>query len=169
LFVLIYYRSVEGLDVVDAATPESETNSESAMPPSSGELWGHHLMPAQVTVDCLLPNGIIVPIGCTRDTTLETIKTELWREAKKYPLYYYLSEPTSYIFVSITQDALREEFYDETRRLCDLRLFQLILKVVEPKGNREEKMLNYEIGKSKSFFLQCFPCGFKKVIIISSL
>ncbi|XP_064642424.1 phosphatidylinositol 4,5-bisphosphate 3-kinase catalytic subunit alpha isoform-like isoform X2 [Lineus longissimus] len=134
--------SSTGCDVVDAATPKYAV----VMPPSSGELWGHHLMPAQVTVDCLLPNGIIVPISCTRDTTLETIKTELWREAKKYPLFYLLAEPTSYIFVSITQDALREEYYDETRRLCDLRLFQLILKIVEPKGNREEKMLNYEIG-----------------------
>ena len=77
------------------------------------------------------------------------------------------------------QDAEREEFYDESRRLCDLRLFQPILKVhctnvhleqkfahifnlwdtesmnfnlifkpqvVEPAGNKEEKMLNYEIG-----------------------
>ena len=46
----------------------------------------------------------------------------------------------------IPQDAEREEFYDETRRLCDLRLFQPILKVVEPAGNKEEKMLNYDIG-----------------------
>ena len=50
--------------------------------------------------------------------------------------------------MSITQDAEREEFYDETRRLCDLRLFQPILKVVEPKGNRDEKILNSEIGKN---------------------
>ena len=46
----------------------------------------------------------------------------------------------------LIQDAEREEFYDETRRLCDLRLFQPILKVVEPAGNKEEKMLNYDIG-----------------------
>ncbi|KAI3375154.1 hypothetical protein L3Q82_021675, partial [Scortum barcoo] len=37
-------------------------------------------------------------------------------------------------------------FYDETRRLCDLRLFQAFLKVIEPVGNREEKILNREIG-----------------------
>ena len=30
--------------------------------------------------------------------------------------------------------------------MCDLRLFQPILKVVEPAGNKEEKMLNYDIG-----------------------
>ena len=63
------------------------------------------------------------------------IKAELWIEAKKYPLYLKLGDRESYIFVAITQDAEREEFYDETRRLCDLRLFQPILKVMEPKGN----------------------------------
>ena len=31
-------------------------------------------------------------------------------------------------------------------RLCDLRLFLPILSVVEPEGNKEEKMLNYDIG-----------------------
>ncbi|CAG5126160.1 unnamed protein product, partial [Candidula unifasciata] len=116
------------------------------MPPSSGELWEHHLMPQQVEVDCLLPTGVLVPLICTRDSTLETIKKDLWHEAKKYPLFHKLMEPGSYIFLSITQDAMREEFYDETRRLCDLRLFQPILKVMEPEGNKHEKMLNYEIG-----------------------
>lgn len=116
------------------------------MAPSSGELWGHHLMPQMITVDCLLPNGVIVPLRCYRDSTLDAIKGELWREAQNYPLYHTLQDPNSYIFVSITQDAEREEFYDETRRLCDLRLFQPILKLVEPKGNKEEKMLNASIG-----------------------
>ncbi|XP_060062464.1 phosphatidylinositol 4,5-bisphosphate 3-kinase catalytic subunit alpha isoform-like [Ylistrum balloti] len=116
------------------------------MPPSSGELWGHHLMPQQVLVDCLLPNGILVQLYVNRDATLESIKANVWLEAKKFPLSHLLLDSASYIFVSITQDAEKEEFYDETRRLCDLRLFLPVLKVVEPKGNREEKMLNYEIG-----------------------
>lgn len=103
-------------------------------------------MPSQIFVDCLLPTGIIVPLQCNRDATLEVVKADLWSEARKYPLYHKLLEAESYIFVAITQDAEREEFYDETRRLCDLRLFQPILKIMEPVGNREEKMLNYEIG-----------------------
>nr|XP_054768097.1 phosphatidylinositol 4,5-bisphosphate 3-kinase catalytic subunit alpha isoform-like [Lytechinus pictus] len=116
------------------------------MPPSSGELWGSHLMPSKIRVECLLPNGILVPMECVREATLEKVKAMLWREAFKYPLAHLLGEASSYIFVSITQDAEKEEFYDEGRRLCDLRLFQPWLKVVEPAGNREEKMLNYEIG-----------------------
>lgn len=119
-------------------------------------------MPSQVVVDCLLPTGIIVPCLCNRDATLETIKADLWAESKKYPLHWKLGDPESYIFVAITQDAEREEFYDETRRLCDLRLFQPILKIMEPLGNREEKMLNYEIGK---FWLTCIhTCIFLPVI-----
>ena len=83
---------------------------------------------------------------CYREFPLDRIKEELWKKAQEYPLFHLLQEASSYIFVSITQDAEREEFYDETRRLCDLRLFQPILKVVEPAGNKEEKMLNYDIG-----------------------
>uniref|UniRef100_H2SAV4 Phosphatidylinositol-4,5-bisphosphate 3-kinase catalytic subunit alpha n=1 Tax=Takifugu rubripes TaxID=31033 RepID=H2SAV4_TAKRU len=114
--------------------------------PSSGELWGMHLMPPSILVECLLPNGMILTLECLREATLITVKHELFKEARKYPLYHLLQEESSYIFVSVTQEAEREEFYDETRRLCDLRLFQAFLKVIEPVGNREEKILNREIG-----------------------
>ena len=44
------------------------------MPPSSGELWGHHLMPTSVQIDFLLPNGVLIDMPCFRDATLEKIK-----------------------------------------------------------------------------------------------
>lgn len=90
--------------------------------------------------------NISIKLMVNRDETLERIKAQLWVEAKNYPLCHKLGDQGSYIFVSITQDAESEEFYDETRRLCDLRLFMPVLKVVEPIGNREEKIINYEIG-----------------------
>lgn len=124
--------------------------------PSSGELWGMHLMPPSILVDCLLPNGMILTLECLREATLVTVKRELFKEARKYPLYHLLQEESSYIFVSVTQEAEREEFYDETRRLCDLRLFQAFLKVIEPVGNREEKILNREIGMAPDF-----TCSYK--------
>ena len=117
------------------------------MPPSSGELWGHHLMPSQVEVDFLLPNGIMISLPCQRDATLGNLKSKLWTEAKRYPLAYCISDPSAYIFGGITQDAQREEFYDETRRLCDLRLFMPVLKIVEPMGNKDEAMQNATLGK----------------------
>ncbi|XP_071187572.1 phosphatidylinositol 4,5-bisphosphate 3-kinase catalytic subunit alpha isoform-like, partial [Salvelinus alpinus] len=114
--------------------------------PSSGELWGLHLMPPRILVDCCLPNGMLVSLECLREAPLTNIKQQLFTEARKYPLYHLLQEESCYIFVGVTQEAEREEFYDETRRLCDLRLFHPILKVIEPLGNREEKILNREIG-----------------------
>lgn len=72
----------------------------------------------------------------------------MWREAENFPLYHVLKDASAYIFVSITQDAEREEFYDESRRLCDLRLFQPILKLVEPEGNLDEKMANSEMSQA---------------------
>ena len=54
------------------------------------------------------------------------------------------------------QDAEREEFFDENRRLCDLRLFVPLLKLVEPEGNKEEKMVNSEIGSALGFSVHEF-------------
>ena len=45
-------------------------------------------------------------------------QNELWQKAKDYPLASFLSDKSSYIFKSVTQDAETEEFYDETRRYC---------------------------------------------------
>lgn len=102
----------------------------------------------------------LLQLMVNRDETLERIKAQLWAEAKNYPLCHKLGDQGSYIFVSITQDAESEEFYDETRRMCDLRLFMPILKVVEPIGNREEKIINYEIGGdvcfNELFIMSCF-------------
>ena len=126
--------------------------------PSSGELWGHHLMPAQVEVSFFMPNGLFILMKIRRDASLQSIKHELWREAKSYPLHNLLMEPHLYIFVGVTQDGEREEFYDEMRRLCDLRLFQPILKLIEPAGNKDEKMFNSKLSEFhlKTFILKCF-------------
>ena len=74
------------------------------------------------------------------------VKHDLWKEAQSYPLYHMLSQPSSYIFKSVTLDAKVEVFYDETRRLCDLKLFHPMLKLVEPEGNRDEMLINSDIG-----------------------
>ena len=58
------------------------------MAPSSGELFGHYFMPSTIQVDCLLPNGVIIQLKCFRDSTLEKIKVELWREAQSCEYMY---------------------------------------------------------------------------------
>ncbi|XP_054159781.1 phosphatidylinositol 4,5-bisphosphate 3-kinase catalytic subunit alpha isoform-like [Oppia nitens] len=114
--------------------------------PTADELWGNHLMPQSLVIDVLTPNGLLLEVMANRESTLESIKQDVWSEAKKHVCYRLLNDINSYIFVSVTQDSKVEEFYDETRRLCDLRLFQPLLKLKEPDGNKEEKILASEIS-----------------------
>lgn len=67
-------------------------------------------------------------------------------------MFSSLCNPDQYVFVGVTVDAEQEEFWDETRKLNNLRLFSSILKLVDQKGTREEKSLDYIIGKSKTHF-----------------
>ena len=57
---------------------------------------------------------------------------------------------------TLIQDAEKEEFFDENRRLCDLRLFMPLLKLVEPEGNKEEKLVNSDIGLALGFSVHEF-------------
>ncbi|XP_065186967.1 phosphatidylinositol 4,5-bisphosphate 3-kinase catalytic subunit beta isoform-like [Sycon ciliatum] len=99
-----------------------------------------------IDVDCLLPTGVLVPLRCRPDGTLQKIKSRLWHEAQKYPLFNQLKPESCYVFVGVNTSAEREEFVDEKKRFCDLNLFHPLLKVQERIGDQEEKLLNAEIG-----------------------
>ncbi|XP_065176663.1 phosphatidylinositol 4,5-bisphosphate 3-kinase catalytic subunit alpha isoform-like [Sycon ciliatum] len=102
-----------------------------------------------IDVDCLLPTGVLIPLRCRPDNTLETIKARLWREAEvksQYPLFHQLKESSKYVFVGINKNAETEELVEEKKRFCDCELFHPLLKVVERIGDQEEKLLNAEIG-----------------------
>ncbi|XP_019402039.1 PREDICTED: phosphatidylinositol 4,5-bisphosphate 3-kinase catalytic subunit alpha isoform-like, partial [Crocodylus porosus] len=114
--------------------------------PSPGAQWGSTVMPCTVVLDCLLPNGVMVSLESPRTASLLTLKHRLFQEARKFPLHHLLQDESRYVFLSVTRDAKREAFFDEMRRLCDLRLFHPFLKVVESTCDREEKILNQEIG-----------------------
>jgi phosphatidylinositol-4,5-bisphosphate 3-kinase len=49
--------------------------------------------------------------------------------------------------VSVTQEAKNLEYYDEKKRICDLKLFHPFFKLVEAQGDLEEKSLNSDISK----------------------
>ncbi|XP_051874228.1 phosphatidylinositol 4,5-bisphosphate 3-kinase catalytic subunit beta isoform isoform X2 [Pristis pectinata] len=99
-----------------------------------------------ITVDFLLPTGTYIQLDVPREATIQHIKLLLWRQAQAYPLYNVLGESDSYMFQCVNQSAVHEELEDESRRLCDVRPFLPVLKLVTRNCNRAEKLLDSKIG-----------------------
>lgn len=101
-----------------------------------------------VQVNFLLPTGIIVPLMCNGNSTINEIKYNLWKEAKHYPLFSKLElDSNGYSLEFINSNAEREQCLDETQQLCELQVFQLVFEVVERKGSQAEKKLLKKISK----------------------
>ena len=102
----------------------------------------------KIEVNCFLPTGVLVPIMSTVNTSLADIKSQLFEEARVYPLYKKLLEPKQYKFICITNKGKRETIENEELTLRDVRPFRPFLKLVECQGKREK-----EIQESKIKFL----------------
>ena len=94
-----------------------------------------------------MPNSIIIPLDVMANALLSELKEELWEEVRKYPLQGLLKEQSSYNLMCINCMAERETLIDESRRLCDVKPFQNLLKVVEREGDKAEETLNTKIGQ----------------------
>ncbi|XP_029373211.1 phosphatidylinositol 4,5-bisphosphate 3-kinase catalytic subunit beta isoform [Echeneis naucrates] len=124
------------------------------MPPAMTDLldiWAAHSplaghAPDQITVDFLLPTGIYIQMDVPREATIQHIKLLLWKQAQTLPLFPALGEMESYMFECVNQAAVHEELEDETRRLCDVRPFLPVLKLVTRNCGRAERLLDSKIG-----------------------
>ncbi|XP_035228755.1 phosphatidylinositol 4,5-bisphosphate 3-kinase catalytic subunit delta isoform-like [Stegodyphus dumicola] len=68
---------------------------------------------------------------------------DVWETAQHCPLFSLLKDSECYVFQCINlTTAEREELVDEERRLCDVRPFQAFLRLVEKKGDKQEKIIN---------------------------
>ncbi|MEE6500700.1 hypothetical protein FKM82_003893 [Ascaphus truei] len=119
------------------------------MPPAVSDptdIWAADTqIPADVAVDVLLPTGIYVQMEVPREASISYIKQLLWMHAQNYPLFHLLLEIDSYMFECVNQTAVHEELEDETRRLCDVRPFLPVLKLVTRSCDPAEK-LDSKIG-----------------------
>ena len=77
---------------------------------------------------------------------LTIILQDLWEEASKYPLHGILKDSNSYIFTCINSNAEPEVLRDESRRLCDIKTFCSILKLIEREGVKVDRNLDSQIG-----------------------
>lgn len=121
------------------------------MPPAKTDqldLWAESGLDGddQVMVDFLLPTGIYIQMEVPRESTIQHIKLLLWKEAQTYPLFSLLGEMEGHMFECVNQAAVHEELEDETRRLCDVRPFQPVLKLITRNCGRAERILDSKIG-----------------------
>uniref|UniRef100_A0A673ZH23 phosphatidylinositol-4,5-bisphosphate 3-kinase n=1 Tax=Salmo trutta TaxID=8032 RepID=A0A673ZH23_SALTR len=117
--------------------------------PDDLDLWAAHSQLSGedlVTVDFLLPTGIYIQMDVPREATIQHIKLLLWKQAQSYPLFPSLGEMEGHMFECVNQAAVHEELEDETRRLCDVRPFCPMLKLVTRNCGRAERLLDSKIG-----------------------
>lgn len=83
------------------------------------------------------------------ETTLEQVKDKIWENLKQtYPtMIDQFKSNDHYVFVSVSQEAKTVEYYDYSKRLCDLKLFFTFFKVIEAHGNLAENSYNSDLSK----------------------
>lgn len=121
------------------------------IPPGSGLLledpWISGPPDSLVEVTVLLPNGLLLLLQVHKESTLEQVKESTWREARQLPLYRVLRDRDAYVFTCVSErTSEREEFTDEERRLCDVRPFQALLKLVDRRTDKADRAVNAQIG-----------------------
>lgn len=121
------------------------------IPPGSGLLledpWISGPPDSLVEVTVLLPNGLILLLRVHKESTLEQVKESTWREARQLPLYRVLRDRDAYVFTCVSErTSEREEFTDEERRLCDVRPFQALLRLVDRRADKADRAVNTQIG-----------------------
>ncbi|KFO32756.1 Phosphatidylinositol-4,5-bisphosphate 3-kinase catalytic subunit beta isoform [Fukomys damarensis] len=121
------------------------------MPPAMADILDIWAVDSQIAsdgsilVDFLLPTGIYIQLEVPREATISSIKQMLWKQVHNYPMFNLLMDIDSYMFACVNQTAVYEELEDETRRLCDVRPFLPVLKLVTRSCDPGEK-LDSKIG-----------------------
>ncbi|KAG5269861.1 hypothetical protein AALO_G00207030 [Alosa alosa] len=99
-----------------------------------------------VTVDFLLPTGLYIQMDVPREATIQHIKLLLWKQAAQYPLFPALGQMEGCVFECVSSAAVHEELDDESRRLCDVRPFLPVLRLLRRSGADNQRVLSSKIG-----------------------
>lgn len=116
-------------------------------PASNYDFWANPPLGVRIPINFLMPNGVLIILEVHSDAILSEVKGDLWEETRKFPLKELLKDQSFYNFMCINSMAEKEELIDETRRVCDVKPFGSMLKVVERVGDKVEHALNIKIGQ----------------------
>lgn len=111
-----------------------------------------------IDLDILLPNGLFINIEFGREASLADVRHKVWEEVNKLSmqnsgLSFLKKSINDYIFTSVSQDAKNIEYYDYSKKLCDLKLFFTFFKLIEAHGNLEEKSFNSDLSKTVGLYV----------------
>uniref|UniRef100_A0A182N1I0 phosphatidylinositol 3-kinase n=1 Tax=Anopheles dirus TaxID=7168 RepID=A0A182N1I0_9DIPT len=94
----------------------------------------------------LMPNGVMIPMRHSIYITLEDLKTEVWEEAERYPLYCHLGDKNKYCFSTLASGRTSTTYEDEGTRLVDVQPALGIVRFVEKSNVSENTKLMENIS-----------------------
>uniref|UniRef100_A0A182QT80 phosphatidylinositol 3-kinase n=1 Tax=Anopheles farauti TaxID=69004 RepID=A0A182QT80_9DIPT len=94
-------------------------------------------------LNILMPNGVMIPMRQSIYVTLEELKTEIWEEAERYPLYCHLGDKNKYCFSTLAHGRTNSSttYENESTRLLDVQPALGILRFVEKSNVSENTKL----------------------------
>ncbi|XP_058443761.1 phosphatidylinositol 4,5-bisphosphate 3-kinase catalytic subunit beta isoform [Malaya genurostris] len=94
------------------------------------DFWSN---PDEVTeVTFFLPNGVLIILKYSIYATLQDLKTDVWEEAERYPLYCHLGDKSMYFFSTMSSANNNSyELSDESKRLIDVAPVFCMFRFVE--------------------------------------
>ncbi|KAF4532330.1 hypothetical protein B566_EDAN003633 [Ephemera danica] len=125
--------------------------NEALAPPEPAEPlydWPRNNPNPTLSLECLMPNGLLIPLSVDRNATLLDIKEELFEEASKFPLNWALQDRSTYVFLCVIPGVCKtEHFSDETKRLLEVNPFRGILRLQERKSEKPDDKIENSIQK----------------------
>ncbi|XP_053678088.1 phosphatidylinositol 4,5-bisphosphate 3-kinase catalytic subunit delta isoform [Anopheles nili] len=128
-----------------AASPD--LIGKSSRPTFDYDFWK---VPDETTELCfLMPNGILILMTQPINMTLAELKTDVWEEAERYPLYCHLGDKNNYCFSALSSGRSNSSttYEDEQIRVGDVQPAFGVLRFVEKSNVSKNSMLMSSISE----------------------
>ncbi|XP_050079689.1 phosphatidylinositol 4,5-bisphosphate 3-kinase catalytic subunit beta isoform [Anopheles maculipalpis] len=125
---------------------QQQQQSHQQRPLFDYEFWKN---PDELTeLHFLMPNGVMITMCIPIHITLEELKTDVWEEAERYPLYCHLGDKNKYCFSTLSSGRTNcnTTHENEATRLMDVQPALGILRFVERSNVSEDTKLMENIS-----------------------